>query len=114
MLQTYIDIKPPLRKPQLAFATQKQLPFYQLFKDHVNSQKEAALVQKYIKTHQMAAQICKHHSGKSSIVSKQTPNDSGYHEIGLSIPCDTFINIYYKYLVLKESKNSDSKYKKRY
>ena len=58
-----VDIKPPLRKTHLAFATQKNSPYFQTFKHHMNKIIEAGLVQKYIKSHQMEAQICKDFSG---------------------------------------------------
>ena len=58
-----VDIKPPIRKTHLAFATQKNSPYFQAFKHHVNNIKEAGLVQKYIKSHRMEAQVCKDYSG---------------------------------------------------
>ena len=58
-----VDIKPPIRKTHLAFATQKNSPYFQAFKHHINKLKEAGVVQKYIKSHQMEAQICKDFSG---------------------------------------------------
>ena len=58
-----VDIKPPLRKTHTAFATQKNSPYFQAFKHHINNLKEAGLVQKYIKSHEMETQICKDFSG---------------------------------------------------
>ena len=58
-----IDIKPPIRKTQLAFALQKSSPFYQAFNHHINNLKQVGLMQKYIKSHRMEAQVCKDHSG---------------------------------------------------
>ena len=59
-----VDIKPPIRKTKMAFATQKNSPYYQAFKHHMTILKEAGLIQKFIKNHRMEAQVCKDYSGK--------------------------------------------------
>ena len=59
-----VDIKPPIRKTHLAFATQKNSPLYPALKHHINHLKEFGLVQKYIKSHRMEAQVCKDYSGE--------------------------------------------------
>ena len=59
----FIDIKPPIRKTQLAFALQKDSALYQAFNYHINSLKEVGLMQKYIKSHRMEAQVCDDYSG---------------------------------------------------
>ena len=55
----FIDIKPPIRKTQLAFATRKNFPFYHAFKNHINKMKQVGLVQKYIKSQKIEDQVCK-------------------------------------------------------
>ena len=59
-----VDIKPPIRKTYLAFATQKNSPLYPKFKHHINNLKEVGLVQKYIKSQRIEAQVCKDYSGE--------------------------------------------------
>ena len=59
-----VNIKPPIRKTHLAFATQKNSPYHQAFKHHIKNLKESGLVQKYIKSHRMEAQFCKDYSGE--------------------------------------------------
>ena len=59
-----VDIKPPIRKTHLAFATQKNSPLYPALRHHINNLKEFGLVQKYIKSHRMEAQVCKDYSGE--------------------------------------------------
>lgn len=60
-----IDIKPPIRNTQLAFATQKEFPLYQTFKHHLNNVKQVGLVQKYIRNYRIDAQSCRDFDGKS-------------------------------------------------
>ena len=59
-----VQIRPPIRKSLLAFATRKHFPYYQTFEDHINNLKVVGLVQKYIQSYQMEAQICKDYSGE--------------------------------------------------
>ena len=60
-----IDIKPPIRNTQLAFATQKEFPLFQKFKHHLNNVKQVGLVQKYIRNYRIDAQTCQDFNGKS-------------------------------------------------
>ena len=59
-----VDIKPPIRKPQLAFALQKDSQLFQAFSYHINNLKEVGLMQKYIKAHRIETQVCEDHSGE--------------------------------------------------
>ena len=59
-----VDIKPPIRKTQLAFATRRNFPLHKAFKYHVNKMKQAGLVQKCIKSHKIEDQVCKDYSGR--------------------------------------------------
>ena len=63
-----IDIKPPIRKTQLAFATIKNFPFYQAFKNHIIKLKQVGLVQKYINSHKIEDQVCKDYSGRPIVL----------------------------------------------
>ena len=59
-----VDIRPPIRKTRLAFATRENFPFFHEFKHHINKLKQVGLVQKYINSYKMEDQICKDYSGE--------------------------------------------------
>ena len=60
-----IDIRPPIRNTQLAYATQKDSPLFQILKYHISNIKQVGLVQKYIRNYKIDAQKCRDYSGRS-------------------------------------------------
>ena len=60
-----IDIRPPIRNTQLAYATQKDSPLFQILKHHISNIKQVGLVQKYIRNYKIDAQKCRDYSGRS-------------------------------------------------
>ena len=58
-----VDIGPPIRKTHLAFAVQKNSPFYREFREQINALKETGLVRRYIQRYNMERQSCKSYSG---------------------------------------------------
>ena len=60
-----VEIGEPIRTAHLAFAVQKNSPFYKIFQDEINRLKETGLVQRYIQRYNMESQTCESYSGKS-------------------------------------------------
>ena len=60
-----VDIGEPIRTAHLAFAVQKNSPFYKIFHDQIKRLKETGLVQRYIQRYNMESQNCDSYGGKS-------------------------------------------------
>ena len=60
-----VDVGPPVRRSQLAFAVQKNSPFYEKFRDQITKFKETGLVGRYVQRYSMERQACKSYDGSA-------------------------------------------------